>query len=81
MNAVLLPTVCGAVTAELNIATAATGVEYLLEQRVGIMLTLLAPDIAEAIMDGRQSAELGVHVLRAGFPVAWVKQRSLYFGF
>ncbi len=35
------------------------------------MLTLLAPDIVEAIMDGRQPVELGVHVLREGFPVEW----------
>jgi hypothetical protein len=34
-----------------------------------LMLTLLAPDIVEAIMDGRQAAELGVHVLREGFSV------------
>ena len=41
-----------------------------------LMLTLLAPDIVEAIMDGRQSAELGVHVLREGFPVEWEEQRT-----
>ena len=41
-----------------------------------LMLTLLAPDIVEAIMDGRQPAELGVHVLRQGFPVEWGEQRS-----
>ena len=40
------------------------------------MLTLLAPDIVEAIMDGRQQAELGVHVLREGFPVEWGEQRG-----
>ena len=40
-----------------------------------LMLTLLAPDIVEAIMDGRQPAELGVHVLREGFPVEWGEQR------
>jgi len=39
-----------------------------------LMLTLLAPDIVEAIMDGRQPAELGVHVLREGFPVEWGEQ-------
>lgn len=39
-----------------------------------LMLTLLAPDIVEAIMDGRQPAELGVHVLRQGFPVEWGEQ-------
>ena len=41
-----------------------------------LMLTLLAPDIVEAIMDGRQPAELGVHVLREGFPVEWGEQRQ-----
>ena len=41
-----------------------------------LMLTLLAPDIVEAIMDGRQPAELGVHVLREGFPVEWGEQLS-----
>jgi hypothetical protein len=40
-----------------------------------LMLTLLAPDIVEAIMDGRQPAELGVHVLRGGFRVEWGEQR------
>ncbi len=41
-----------------------------------LMLTLLAPDIVEAIMDGRQSPELGVHVLREGFPLEWGEQRT-----
>lgn len=40
-----------------------------------LMLTLLAPDIVEAILDGRQPAELGVHVLREGFAVEWGEQR------
>ena len=40
-----------------------------------LMLTLLAPDIVEAVLDGRQPAELGVHVLREGFPVEWGEQR------
>jgi hypothetical protein len=34
-----------------------------------LMLTLLAPDIVEAILDGQQPRDLGVHVLRQGFPV------------
>ena len=42
-----------------------------------LMLTLLAPDIVEAILDGRQPAELGVHVLREGFPVEWGEQRGV----
>jgi hypothetical protein len=41
-----------------------------------LTLILLAPDIVEAIMDGRQPAELGVHVLREGFPVEWGEQRE-----
>jgi hypothetical protein len=40
-----------------------------------LTLTLLAPDIVEAILDGQQPAELGVHVLREGFPVEWGEQR------
>jgi hypothetical protein len=40
-----------------------------------LMLTLLAPDIVEAILDGRRPANLGVHVLREGFPVEWDRQR------
>lgn len=39
------------------------------------MLTLLAPDIVEAIMDGRQPAGLDVNVLREGFPLEWEEQR------
>ena len=42
-----------------------------------LMLTLLAPDIVEAILDGRQPAELGVHVLRQGFPMEWGEQRDI----
>ena len=41
-----------------------------------LMLTLLAPDIVEAILDGRQSAELRVQVLRQGFSVEWGEQRG-----
>ena len=41
-----------------------------------LTLTLLAPDIVEAILDGRQPAELGVHVLREGFPAEWGEQRA-----
>ena len=40
-----------------------------------LMLTLLAPDIVEAIKAGRQPPELGVHVLREGFPAEWGEQR------
>ena len=44
-----------------------------------LTLTLLAPDIVEAILDGRQPAELGVHVLREGFPVEWGEQCTRLF--
>ena len=42
-----------------------------------LMLTLLAPDIVEAIMDGRQPVNLGVHVLREGIPAEWGEQRAM----
>ena len=41
-----------------------------------LRLTLLAPDIIEAVMDGRQPPALGVHALREGFPVEWREQRA-----
>ena len=44
-----------------------------------LMLTLLAPDIVEATMDGRQPADFGVHVLREGFPLEWGEQRARLF--
>ena len=43
-----------------------------------LMLTLLAPDIIEAIMDGRQPADLRVYVLRQGFPFVWGEQRAAF---
>lgn len=45
-----------------------------------LTLTLLAPDIVEAIMDGRQPPELGLHVLREGFPVEWTEQKAALAG-
>jgi hypothetical protein len=41
-----------------------------------LRLTLLAPDIVEAILDGRQPAELQLDDLLAGFPLAWEAQRQ-----
>ena len=44
-----------------------------------LRLTLLAPDIVEAILDGRQPAEMTLTVLIRPFPVEWsVQQRSLH---
>ena len=41
-----------------------------------LRLTLLAPEIVEAILDGRQPAELQLDDLLEGFPLAWDGQRS-----
>ena len=41
-----------------------------------LRLTLLAPDIVEAILDGRQPAEMGLDDLLEGFPPEWKGQRS-----
>lgn len=40
-----------------------------------LRLTLLAPDIVEAILDGRQGPELTLGRLLEGFPVEWHLQR------
>jgi hypothetical protein len=41
-----------------------------------LRLTLLAPDIIEAILDGRQPAGLGLPTLLKPFPVGWDRQRA-----
>jgi hypothetical protein len=41
-----------------------------------LRLTLLAPDIVEAILNGRQLAETTLAVLMRRFPVVWSAQRS-----
>jgi hypothetical protein len=38
--------------------------------------TLLAPDIVEAILGGRQSANLPLALLMRSFPVEWQEQRA-----
>ena len=45
-----------------------------------LRLTLLAPDIVKAIMDGRQPKGLLLADLMKTFPVEWDKQRTM-FGF
>ena len=40
-----------------------------------LRLTLLAPEIVEAILDGRQPEGMALPVLMATFPVAWERQR------
>ena len=42
-----------------------------------LRLTLLAPDIVEAILDGRQPAELQFDALMKPFPVDWERQRAI----
>ena len=39
-----------------------------------LRLTLLAPEIVEAILDGRQPAELQLDDLLEGFPLEWKGQ-------
>ena len=41
-----------------------------------LRLTLLAPDIVEAILDGRQSCDLTLPVLLGSVPSVWDEQRS-----
>ena len=41
-----------------------------------LRLTLLAPDIVEAILDGRQPEGLGLPRLLESFPTAWDDQRG-----
>ena len=52
------------------------------ERYVGRVLrfAFLAPDIVSAILEGRQSPQLGVEKLRFGPPLLWAEQRQL-FGF
>ena len=45
-----------------------------------LRLTLLAPDIVEAVLDGRQPKGLLLADLMKTFPVEWGKQRT-FFGF
>ena len=40
-----------------------------------LRLTLLAPEIVEAILDGRQGPEMTLPVLMGPFPVEWERQR------
>jgi hypothetical protein len=44
-----------------------------------LRLTLLAPEIIEAILDGRQPVELQLDGLLEGFPLEWGNQRGAFF--
>ena len=41
-----------------------------------LRLTLLAPDIIEAVLDGRQPEGMTLPALMEPFPSAWTEQRS-----
>lgn len=41
-----------------------------------LRLTLLAPDIVEAILDGRQGSEVTLAWVLKPFPVEWAEQRA-----
>jgi hypothetical protein len=56
----------------------AKGVHATYVSRV-LRLTLLAPEIIEAILDGRQPAELQLDDLLDGFPLDW-RQPAIWFG-
>ncbi len=43
-----------------------------------LRLTLLAPDVIESILDGRQSATLTLPRLLKPFPIAWSEQRQFF---
>jgi hypothetical protein len=43
-----------------------------------LRLTLLVPEIVEAILDGRQPTEMGLDDLLTGFSLEWEGQRSLF---
>ena len=43
-----------------------------------LRLTLLAPDIVEAILDGRQGSEVTLARVLEPFPMEWVDQRIVY---
>ena len=67
----------------LETGTVATVTEIAAKERINasyvsriLRLTLLAPDIVEAILDGRQAPEMTLPMLMGAFPVAWDGQRK-----
>lgn len=45
-----------------------------------LRLTLLAPDIVEVVLDGRQSAGLQLETILRPFPIEWKHQRRTLLG-
>ena len=44
-----------------------------------LRLTLLAPDLVEATLDGRQPSDMTLPRLLAPFPVGWAEQRAVHW--
>jgi hypothetical protein len=65
------------VYATLNDLAKGKGVNATYVSRI-LRLTLLAPEIVEAILDGRQPAEMGLDDLLKGFPLEWEGQRAQF---
>jgi hypothetical protein len=68
------------VYATLEDLARAKGVHATYVSRV-LRLTLLAPEIVEAILDGRQAAELQLNNLLEGFPLEWASQDRIGAGY
>ena len=45
-----------------------------------LRLILLAPDIIEAILDGRQGPEITLAQLLEPFPASWAEQKTIFAG-
>ncbi len=45
-----------------------------------LRLTLLAPDIIEAVLDGRQPDRMDLPTLMDPFPLEWIRQRAALNG-
>ena len=45
-----------------------------------LRLTLLAPDIVEAILDGRQGPEITLAQMIEPFPASWTEQKMMFLG-
>jgi hypothetical protein len=67
-------------TGEYSTIREIAAAEKINESYVGriLQLTLLAPDIVEAILAGRQPAELTLNVLMRRLPVCWRLQRDAF---
>jgi hypothetical protein len=63
------------VHATLEDLARAKGVHATYVSRV-LRLTLLAPDVVEAILDGRQPVELQLDDLLEAFPLQWEEQKK-----